>query len=115
MTDIKSYSVGYGKPPNHSKFKKGQSGHPAGRPRGSLNFDKSLRDSFYETVLVKERGQSKRMTKFEIAIKQHVKNAMLGDLKAIEVCLSILREHDKSRIESPKEIRLLPILGHGGE
>jgi len=29
--------VGYGKPPKHSQFKKGQSGNPAGRQRGAAN------------------------------------------------------------------------------
>jgi len=28
-------SVGYGKPPEQTKFKKGQSGDPYGRPKGS--------------------------------------------------------------------------------
>ncbi len=29
-----SYEVGYGKPPPHWRFRKGQSGNPGGRPRG---------------------------------------------------------------------------------
>jgi hypothetical protein len=28
------YPVGYRKPPVHSRFKKGQSGNPRGRPKG---------------------------------------------------------------------------------
>jgi Family of unknown function (DUF5681) len=28
------YEVGYGKPPPHRRFRKGQSGNPGGRPRG---------------------------------------------------------------------------------
>ena len=29
-----AYQVGYGKPPVHTRFRKGQSGNPGGRPRG---------------------------------------------------------------------------------
>ena len=29
------YEVGYGKPPAGTRFKPGQSGNPAGRPKGS--------------------------------------------------------------------------------
>ena len=28
------FEVGFGKPPRHSRFKKGQSGNPGGRPSG---------------------------------------------------------------------------------
>ena len=31
------YEVGYGKPPEASRFKPGRSGNPKGRPRGSKN------------------------------------------------------------------------------
>ena len=32
-----SHDVGYGRPPAATRFVKGQSGNPAGRPRGSKN------------------------------------------------------------------------------
>ena len=32
-------SIGYGKPPMHTRFKPGQSGNVKGRPRGSNKFD----------------------------------------------------------------------------
>ena len=39
----RDHDAGYGKPPRHSRFKKGQSGNPKGRPRGSRNFSTDLK------------------------------------------------------------------------
>lgn len=37
LPDSQNYDIGYGKPPKATRFEKGQSGNPAGRPRGSKN------------------------------------------------------------------------------
>jgi hypothetical protein len=36
------YSVGYGRPPKHTRFKPGRSGNPKGRPRGSRNLSTEM-------------------------------------------------------------------------
>ena len=33
-----AYEIGYGKPPRHRRFQKGQSGNFRGRPKGAKNF-----------------------------------------------------------------------------
>ena len=38
-----SDKVGYGKPPLHSRFTRGQSGNPKGRPKGVRNFKTDVR------------------------------------------------------------------------
>ncbi|HET9530513.1 MAG TPA: DUF5681 domain-containing protein [Blastocatellia bacterium] len=38
-----NYDVGYGKPPVHTRFKKGQSGNPKGFPRGGEKLAYALR------------------------------------------------------------------------
>jgi len=50
------YQVGYGKPPLHTQFRKGQSGNPGGRPRRTATERAkalALREA-YRSVTVKE-------------------------------------------------------------
>jgi hypothetical protein len=42
--------VGYGKPPVHTRWKKGESGNPAGKARGTRNRAPPMRASFNELV-----------------------------------------------------------------
>ena len=43
-----NYEIGYGKPPRHAGFKKGQSGNPRGRPPGAKNLTMLLNDALNE-------------------------------------------------------------------
>ena len=75
--------VGYRKPPVHSQFKKGESGNPHGRPKGTLNFATVLLKTLREKVVINENGKRKIITKLEAAVKQLVNKAASGDLRAL--------------------------------
>ncbi len=87
--DPGGYPVGYGKPPKRTRFKKGQSGNPKGRPKGSLNsaavFDRAAR----ERIVINENGQRKIVTKQEAVYKQLVNKAVSGDLGALRLFLML--------------------------
>jgi hypothetical protein len=53
----RDYEVGHGKPPRHTRFKKGQSGNPRGRPKGSKNLPTLLTEALNEPVVVAENGK----------------------------------------------------------
>jgi uncharacterized protein DUF5681 len=78
-----NYVVGYGKPPVRTRFQKGQSGNPAGRRKGSLNFSTVLLATLNEKVVVIEKGRRKQISKLEALVKQLVHKAAGGDLRAL--------------------------------
>lgn len=48
------YDVGYAKPPEGSKFRKGQSGNPRGRPKGSRNKLPALSEERMKGIILEE-------------------------------------------------------------
>jgi hypothetical protein len=86
------HSVGYGAPPKATRFKKGVSGNPKGRPKGSLNVATLLLKTLYEKVVIIEHGERKKVTKFEAALKQLFNKAASGDLRAIRQSLELAKD-----------------------
>jgi hypothetical protein len=64
------YEVGYGKPPRHTRFAKGQSGNPRGRPCGAKNFTTLLEEALDEPVTVTENGGRRKVSKRQAIVTQ---------------------------------------------
>jgi len=75
--------VGYRSPPEATRFKKGASGNPRGRPKGSLNVSTVLTRTLREKVVVNQNGRRRTVTKLEAALKQLVDQAAAGNLRAL--------------------------------
>jgi hypothetical protein len=80
MADDKA---GYGKPPVHSRFVKGRSGNPKGRPKGAKNLATIFQAISRQRIAVTISGRVKYMTKIEACLHQLVNKAVGGDLKAV--------------------------------
>ena len=100
------YEVGYGKPPVHTRFQKGQSGNPKGRPRGSKNLSSLLNDALNGWVIVVENGRRKKITKREAIITQLVNKSAAADLKATQIVLALLQEVEAQADGSADEAAL---------
>jgi hypothetical protein len=88
----RDYKVGYGKPPRHTRFKKGQSGNPRGRPSGSKNLKTLLNEALNERVVVTEEGGRRNITKREAIVTQLVNRSATADLRALKILLDTLRD-----------------------
>lgn len=96
------YDVGYGKPPKHAQFKKGQSGNFKGRPKGALNLATVLERTLREKVVINANGRRKVMTKLEVAITQLVNKAASGDGHSIRyLCQLVTSAEERSVAADP--------------
>ena len=88
--DDRDYEIGYGKPPKHTRFKKGQSGNQKGRPKGAKSFSTDLREELNEKVPVRENGKVKVLSKQRAILKAQVSKAMAGDTRAAQSVVSMV-------------------------
>ena len=89
------YEVGYGKPPRHTRFAKGQSGNPRGRPRGAKNFTTLLEEALNEPVTVTENGGRRKVSKLQAIVTQLVNRSATADFRAIKILLDKLRDIER--------------------
>jgi hypothetical protein len=90
--DERDYEVGYGKPPPHTRFVKGQSGNSRGRPRGAKNMKTLLTKALNELVVVTDNGGRRKVSKREAIITQLVNRSAKADFKAIQILLGMIRD-----------------------
>lgn len=87
--DDKDYEVGYGKPPKTTRFQKGKSGNPKGRPKGAKGVRANLRRELETKVKVREGNREVMVSKAEAISKRVVTNALRGDDKAMMAILKL--------------------------
>src|SRR5262249_4606919 len=83
------YKIGYGKPPKATQFKKGKSGNPRGRPKGSLNLATDLTAELGENITIREDGRPRKVSKQRALIKSLMAKALQGDARATASLLAL--------------------------
>ena len=72
-----------GNPPKHTQFRKGISGNPRGRPKGSKNLSTYLMEAARDQVTTTIGGRTRRISSLQATTMQLATKAAGGDQAAI--------------------------------
>lgn len=104
MTDQRSAPAGksgYKQPPVGTRFQKGRSGNPRGRPRGrksTIPYDSLLG----QMVTIREDGRERRVTAAEAFLLQLTQKGLAGDSASARASLAAIEEARRHRTHSEK-------------
>lgn len=96
MTDENTSTVGYKNPPEHTRFKEGESGNPRGRPRKQEDLNIILNRVLKRKVRVKENDQ--KLPVRDALVWKLRELALQGDKQAMALQRRII---DESGIADP--------------
>jgi hypothetical protein len=92
--------VGTGRPPLHTRFRKGQSGNPGGRSKKKLHA--LLADALNEPVFVTVDGERRKITKREAVVHQLLNKSATTDLRATKMLFDMIKDAEqKAGVTSP--------------
>ena len=93
------YEVGYRKPPAQSRFSKGKSGNPNGRPKGSRNISSMLASIASKPVQITEGSRTRTVPLIEAVLIQLARSAAKGDRHSRRELVALLQS-DEARMEA---------------
>ena len=96
MTETKSdYEIGYRKPPEGRRFKKGQSGNPSGRPtKSAKSAQPVLVRKSDEQILVVMNGRCQKTTRRDVVMVQLVDQPAVAGFSATKFLADLLKEFE---------------------
>ena len=86
------YAVGYGKPPEASRFSKGQSGNPRGRPKGARNRMPQLGEERLKGIIMEEAYR-------DIAVRDGDRNVTVPMAQAIVRSMAVAAAKGSARAQ----------------
>ncbi len=94
-----SSPVGYGKPPVHTRFRKGESGNPTGnRKHGeAARAEALIRQEVYRLLTVREGDAVKKMPALQAVIRSQIAAAAKGNVAAQRAVVKIVQDIEDAR------------------
>ena len=114
----KSYVVGYGKPPAQSRFRKGQSGNPAGRPKGARAAAQTpdrfaygmaptreiIREEAYRPITLREGDKTLTMPSIQAVMRALTMQALKGSRLAQKNWVEIIQRIEEIDFQRSQEL-----------
>jgi hypothetical protein len=104
------YQIGYGKPPREHRFKPGQSGNRAGRPKGSKKTTTLLRELLDRKIEVRTNSIVRKVSVREAILTRFAEAALKGDAKCAAFLLQrydALEEPSQAQAALPEEREII--------
>jgi hypothetical protein len=98
------YEVGYRRPPRHTRFRKGTSGNPKGRPKGAKNFLTVLKKELLGTIRITEGGRAYVVTKLEALIKTRINRSLQGDKRDLDRIFPLMERYFSADDAAPVSV-----------
>lgn len=98
IDDDDGYKVGYGKPPKYTRFQKGHSGNPRGRPSGANNFRTDVLTTLKASVKVTRDGKPRKVSTQEAALLRLREQALGGNTRALDRLLGLAQIHNSVQL-----------------
>jgi len=116
MTDHDAAKTGFMNPPEHTRFKKGKSGNPQGRPRKPKDLNTVLQQVLNRKVRIKD--DERKMPIRDALIWTLRGLALQGDKQALSLQRRIIEQAGLARVDRPspeeKKIEILRALERMG-
>lgn len=90
--NAEDYEVGYRKPPKATRWKKGQSGNPNGRPKNARGLKTDLRAELVSRMEIKMNGKVVSGTRQQLMLRTLSARAASGDVRATRILLDLVMQ-----------------------
>jgi hypothetical protein len=97
------YDVGYRKPPIHTRFQKGQSGNPSGRPAGRKNILELIAEEAYRMVWDYKLDDIEQIPAIQYVLRAQFKLAANGHGPAQRAFIKLVMEVAKEELKAEEK------------